>query len=176
MFRSTIVRSALFTVLGGLGLASCTLPNQSAGPGAGSHQSDDVGSVSFELTLGGKYHFNSFNYDIAGNGFHKTDSVNVAATSTISAVVDNIPAGTGYQATLTATATEQDLTPCTGSATFDVTAGATVALPVHLTCHVKPTMQPPPPPPAVPVPPAAGYALAALLGVLGVARARRQAS
>jgi hypothetical protein len=168
--------------LGGLGLISCDAPT-GAVPGAGAAPSG-VGSVSFELTLGGKYHFDTLSYDIGGNGFHRADSINVSGSSSISAVVSGIPTGHGYVASLRAQDTAGKLTPCTGSATFDVASAATVAVPVHMSCSVVQQTttgsggtggtgaggagggggSPPPP---VPIPRSATYALAALLAILG---------
>ena len=122
-------------LLGALGLSACAMP---AGTGANATATgSDVASVSFELTLGGRYQFDSVSYDISGNGFHRADSVNVSGSSSISMLVSGIPTGGGYVASLTAQDTAGKLTPCTGSATFSVaSAAATVAVPVHMTCSV----------------------------------------
>ena len=121
-------------LLGGLGVASCQAPG-AANPG-GALTSPEVGSVSFELTLGGKYQFDSVSYDISGNGFNREAAINVAGSSTVSALVSAIPMGTGYVATLTAQDAAGKLTPCTGSAAFAVAGAATVAVPVHMSCSV----------------------------------------
>ncbi|HVU50160.1 MAG TPA: hypothetical protein VHL80_05720, partial [Polyangia bacterium] len=119
---------------GGLALPSCEVPDAS-GPGAGSGA--EVASVSFELTLAGKYQFDSLSYDISGNGFHRAATVNVAGSSSFSTLVSGVPVGSGYVAALSAQDTAGKLTPCTGSASFDVTtAAATVSVPVHMSCSL----------------------------------------
>jgi hypothetical protein len=173
---------------GAVSVASCAQPDAAA-PGAGvGPAGSQVASVAFELTLGGKYQFATVSYDISGNGFHRAASVNVAGSSTISTLVGNVPFGTGYVATLTAQDTAGALTPCTGSATFNVATAGTVAVPVHMSCSlVQPTTGTggmggggaggaggSTPPPAVPVPRGAAYALAALLAVVGGASLRRR--
>jgi len=197
--RSPIRLGALAALLlGGLGASSCQTPGEAgdeAAPG-----SAEVASVSFELTLGGKYQFDSLSYDISGNGFHRAATVNVAGSSSFSTLVSGVPVGTGYVAALTAQDTAGKLTPCTGSATFNVaTAAATVSVPVHMSCSlIQPTTGSAGSggaggtggatgtagtgaagdgggSPAVPVPRGAGLALAALLAAVGVTRLRRSA-
>jgi hypothetical protein len=162
-------------ILLSLGAAACAPADESsagvtttAPPASGA----EVGSVSFELSLGGTYKLDSVSYQIDGNGFHRGATVNVAQSSTFSTLVSDIPVGMGYVASLTAQDTAQKLTPCVGSATFNVASGSTANVPVHLTCHVVPQVTTPPPP-SIPVPRAAGYALAALLAAAGLTRLRR---
>jgi hypothetical protein len=134
--RSSLVRAGVFgaLLLGGLGLPSCERPDATS---TGGPEGSDVATVSFELTLGGKYQFNSLSYDISGNGFHRMATVNVAGSSSFSTLVSGVPVGSGYVAALTAQDSAGKLTPCTGSATFNVTSGAsTVAVPVHMSCSL----------------------------------------
>jgi hypothetical protein len=128
--------TTMVLLLSGLGLASCAAPEGTVEKGAPSD--GEVGSVSFELKLAGKYQFNSLSYDITGNGFNRSASVNVAGSSSFSTLVSGVPVGTGYTVSLTALDAAGDLTPCTGSATFSVMAAATVAVPVHMSCSVIP--------------------------------------
>src|SRR5690606_38221975 len=58
-------------------------------------------------------------------------SIDVSDSPTISATIGGIPAGSGYTITLLATSVE-DETSFTGSAKFDVTAGHTTPVTVHL--------------------------------------------
>ena len=63
----------------------------------------------------------------------------------LDAFVSGVPAmGTSYTAALTAQDVGHQLTACMGSATFDVTNGTTVPVPVHMTCRAAPA-------PSVPV-------------------------
>ena len=151
-----------------LGLAACQSPG---GPGAAPASSDspsDVGSVSFDLTIGGNYRFSSLSYDISGNGFHRAVTVDVSGSATFSTLVSGIPLGAGYTAALTAQDVSHKLTACAGSASFAVSSATTVPVAVHMICRAAA----PPPPTSVPVPRSAGYALAALLLALGARRLR----
>src|SRR5262245_35066464 len=102
---SGVAMSARFGLLAAalLVLASCETPSENAAPGGGAPigppvvGGGDVGSFSLSLTVGGAYRFDSFSYDVSGNGFHKAATVNVAASTTVSATVGAIPFGTGYQ-------------------------------------------------------------------------------
>lgn len=161
-----IVRCAL--VAGALGFAACQPAPDAPAADPGASVPGDVGSVSFELTLAGGFQFSQVSYDISGNGYHKAADVGVASSSTFSTVVSGIPLGVGYTAKLTAQDTAHHLTPCTGASTFDVTSGAVVSVPVHLTCRVLPPVVT-----SVPVARDATFALGLFLLALGAARARR---
>ncbi len=92
-----------------------------------------LGSVDIAVVQGGVT-LTSVGYTISGpNGFSSTGTINVAASSTISAVIGGLPAGTGYTIMLSATGT--DGTSCGGSGTFNVTAGAVATVAVTLDCH-----------------------------------------
>jgi hypothetical protein len=163
-------------LVAGLGLAACEpTPSSAVGDMTSPAANADVGSVSFKLTIGGgasSYTFDQVTYDLSGNGFHRNASVDVTNSASFATVIGGIPFGTGYLLALSAEDVAHKLTPCQGSATFDVTTTTTVPVAVDLTCHQTAT-PPPPPPPAVPVPRAAVCALGALLLVLGATRARR---
>jgi arylsulfatase A-like enzyme len=75
-------------------------------------------------------------YTITGNGFTKTGAIDTTSAPTVSGTIGGIPAGKGYTLTLTATSVEGGTT-FTGSATFDVTAGATTAVAVRLNGTAK---------------------------------------
>jgi hypothetical protein len=78
---------------------------------------------------------NSVNYHITGpGGFVRDGSIDVSTSTTITAVLGGLPAGTGYTITLTASAADGGLN-CLGSATFNVVARTTTEVTVHLTCQ-----------------------------------------
>jgi hypothetical protein len=169
-------RAALFAGLAIVAscAASCasgcaSTPNEP--PPSGQGADPNVGSFSMQLTAGGGYRFGQVSYDVSGNGFHKAGSIDVAASATLSTVVGGIPFGTGYKLQLTTLDAAHALTPCTGSATFDITGAATTAVPVHLTCHEVPKATAVA---AVPVPRWATAALAGLLLAMGATGARRR--
>jgi hypothetical protein len=161
--------AGLALVIGLASLAGCAATPNDPAP---SSQSTDpnVGSISMDLTVGGGYKFAQVSYDVSGNGFHKAASIDVSASATLATVVGGIPFGTGYKLQLNAQDTAHALTPCVGSATFDIASAATTTVPVHLTCHQVPQTTAA----AVPVPRWATAALAGLLLALGASGARRR--
>jgi hypothetical protein len=96
---------------------------------------DGTGRASFALDLAPGVSVRSASYSITGpNGFSRTGSVDVSHSSTLTVTVGGLPAGTGYQVVLSATASDLT-TSCGGSATFDVTARSTSLVTVSLDCH-----------------------------------------
>ncbi|HEX3775315.1 MAG TPA: hypothetical protein VHV51_12675, partial [Polyangiaceae bacterium] len=124
---------ALFAPLGLL--YSCSDKSAHTGIGSASSDSDRSGEVGLSLQVAPGIVVNTVTYTITGPGtFAKTGSVDVSNSSTISALISPVPAGTGASITLSAT-TADGATQCSGSATFNVTAHATTAVSVHLACH-----------------------------------------
>jgi 5'-nucleotidase len=98
----------------------------------------DVGAASFELQLAPNITIDSVSYMITGpGGFTKSDSFDVSHSSTISATIAGLPAGTGFSISLNATSTDGQVA-CAGSAMFDVVAHMTTPVTVHLLCHQAP--------------------------------------
>src|SRR5262245_31051352 len=110
----------------------------SQGPAAGETNdtgAESVGSVALSLVLANGASLDSVGYTITGpGGFTKTGSIDVSQSSTVSATISDLPAGSGYSITLSGTSTDGD-TSCLGSASFDVTAGASSSVTVDLACH-----------------------------------------
>jgi hypothetical protein len=95
---------------------------------------DQAGSVDFALVQDGVT-LTSVGYTIIGpNSFATSGTINVAASSAISAVIGGLPAGNGYSIALTATGTD-GATNCAGSASFNVMAHTVSAVTVTLDCH-----------------------------------------
>jgi hypothetical protein len=98
---------------------------------------EEPGSVGLSLVAGGVT-LTSVSYSVTGpNGFSKSGTINVGSSTTVSAVIGNLPAGNGYTITLTGTGTD-GATTCAGSATFNVTAHAVTTVSVGLDCHQPP--------------------------------------
>jgi arylsulfatase A-like enzyme len=89
------------------------------------------GSIGLKLTAAPGVTLNSVTYTIAGNGFTKTGAIDTSGSPIVNGTIGGIPAGNGYTLTLTATSVEGGTT-FTGSATFDVTAGATTSVTIRL--------------------------------------------
>ena len=73
-----------------------------------------MGNVEASLQLSPAAMLNTANYSISGpNAFMRSGTVDVSHSQTISFTVGGIPAGSGYNATLTGTATD-GVTTCSG--------------------------------------------------------------
>jgi len=90
-----------------------------------------AGSLGLNLQVGSGVTVNTVTYSITGNGFSKTGTIDTSGSPTINGTIGGIPAGKAYTITLTATSAEGNAT-FTGSATFDVTAGKTTSVTIHL--------------------------------------------
>jgi hypothetical protein len=117
-------------------LGACSLVNgcSSTQTSPGGKEAESTGTIGLNLQLPGGVTVNAVQYTITGNGFTKTGSINVSGQATISGTIGGIPAGNGFTITLTAASTDGS-TNCLGSATFNVTGGATTAVTVHLQCR-----------------------------------------
>jgi len=109
-----------------------------AGCGSGeaaSRAEKGAGSVGLALVFPGDVVLQSASYTITGpGGYSKAGSVDLSASTKLSVTIGGIPSGSGYRITFNATATDA-ATTCTGSATFDVTAGTTTPVDVSVDCH-----------------------------------------
>jgi hypothetical protein len=104
----------------------------------GATGSEDTGSVGLQLTLPGGENINVVDWAITGpNGATTVVQSSSVTVQGLAArfVVGNIPAGTGYQVTLSGTSTDSTVT-CTGSAQFSVMAHATTLVSVQMACGV----------------------------------------
>lgn len=100
--------------------------------------SESSGSLDLGLDLRPGVTVNSANYTLTGPaGFSRTGSIDLSSATKLSATLGAIPAGTGYSVSISLTSTDGG-TSCSGSAAFDVTARATTAVTVHLTCKEAP--------------------------------------
>src|SRR5450432_4193496 len=121
------------------GYASVAGCNGRQGPNAPSVQRpDSTGAVSAALQLATGASINSATYAITGpDGFTKNGIIDLSKSATLTATIGGIPAGAGYQITISAT-TSDGSTSCGGSAVFNVVAGKTSTITVPLTCHEAP--------------------------------------
>ena len=104
----------------------------------GSASKSDVGSIGLALQLASGATLNSVSYTITGpSSFSRTGTIDTSHSTTVSAVIGGLPAGSGFSIALDGT-TADGGTHCAGAATFDVAARATTAVSVHLTCHEPP--------------------------------------
>jgi len=102
------------------------------------HSSADVGGVSVSLSIGGGETINSASYSITGPAaFTNSGTIDLSNSTSVAVTLGGIPAGSGYNITLTATTTDGSIS-CGGSATFTVTAGQTVSVVIALSCQEAP--------------------------------------
>ncbi|HZJ66395.1 MAG TPA: hypothetical protein VFD36_22970 [Kofleriaceae bacterium] len=106
--------------------------------GAALESDDSTGEVGIALTLPGGTTIQSASFSITGPmGFSRTGTINVSASTRLTALISGIPAGTGYQITITATTTDGS-TSCSGSASFAVQPGRITSAVVAMTCLEAP--------------------------------------
>lgn len=191
MSRRSLARVArTFTALAALSSAACgtddgdrtlhadELPGSPNGPDAPSTPSkpEKSGSLSFELKTADDAIFTSFSYVISGPSYTKSGRIDVSESNTVSAVIEAIPVASGYSLTLQGDSVEPVKASCSGSATFDITAGTITTVPVAVACHLEPDGPVEPVPTSVPVPHQASGALGMLLvaaGALAISRQRK---
>lgn len=99
---------------------------------------DGMGSVGVDLDVGSAVRLDAVAYGISGNGFSKSGLIDVSSSATISALIGGIPAGSGYTIVLSATDAHDPTTMCSGSTTFNITAGAVTNATVHVQCRLAP--------------------------------------
>jgi Calcineurin-like phosphoesterase len=134
--KRSLVRWGLFGSVATSALAAACSSPETHGGGS---TIAGAGSLSVALQLANGTTLASASYTITGpGGFAESGSLDVANSTTISAVIGGLPAGTGYSITISATSTD-GTTSCGGSASFNVTAGATSTVSIHLACHEAPT-------------------------------------
>jgi len=93
------------------------------------------GSIGIQLQIAPGVTINTVDWSIvnAGIGFAQSGSVNEQFSNTIVFQVGGLPAATGYAITLTAMSVGGTFS-CSGTSSFDVTAGATTHVGIVLTC------------------------------------------
>src|SRR5678816_2143618 len=95
----------------------------------------DRGGVTASLQLSPTTMLNTASYSITGpNAFARAGTIDVSHSETIAVTIGGIPAGIGYNASITGTATD-GVTSCSGSAMFSVTAKMTTALMITIQCR-----------------------------------------
>ena len=125
--------AALLGLMGlsaGLSVFGCSAADSTA---PAHEATEDSGSIGLALQAGGVT-LNSVGYTIIGNGYSKSGTINVAGSSLISAVIGGIPAGSGYSISLSASDATNSAITCSGSSSFNVSAGATTSTQVKLQC------------------------------------------
>jgi hypothetical protein len=95
----------------------------------------EVGAAELGVVLGPGLGINNLSYSLTGpSSFSRMGTFNVASSTTFTATIGGLPAGSGYAITVTGTATDNQTT-CGGNATFAITAGTTTPVTLHLLCR-----------------------------------------
>jgi hypothetical protein len=116
-------------------VASCS---GAAAPSENRDARSDVGEGGLALSIAPGTTILTATYTITNpNGFSKTGPLDVSRSTTLSATIGGLPAGSGYSIEIDATDSTGGTT-CGGSATFAVTAHSTTKLTVHISCHQAP--------------------------------------
>lgn len=181
---------ALATALAGCGDGGSANHDRAPGSAAEEHDQEPTpsgpaeertGSLSLALTTQAGVSFDSFSYAITGPSFTKPGRIDVANSTTVSALIDGIPVATGYSITISGDSAVAEggttTATCSGSASFDIAAGVVTQVPVAIACHLAGD-EPPAAAAPVPLPPAAPLALGLLLlaaGSVAVGKRRQRA-
>ena len=127
--RITFLATALAFGSAGL-LPACS----STSADGAAENTENAGEIGLNLSVAG-VSLNSANYVIIGPAaYTKSGAINLANSTTLSAVIGGIPVGNGYSITISATASDGS-TSCAGSASFNVLAHSTSVVPIHLACR-----------------------------------------
>jgi uncharacterized protein YjiK len=125
LFRALFVAALGTAAVVGSGCSTGTKPSPRS----------DVGSIGLQLRLANGTTLNSLSYAITGpSSFSRAGAIDLSQSNVITAVIGNLPAGSGFSIALDGTAAGGS-THCAGAALFDVAAHLTTAVAVHLTCQ-----------------------------------------
>ncbi len=130
--RTIVAFCSVTALVGGFNAIGCSSSDTDA-----SHASlgGNDGTLGLALQLDPGTTLDTVSYTITGpNAFMKTGTIDVSGSTSITATISPIPVATGYSIGLTATSAEGNAS-CSGSATFDITAGHTTPANVRLICR-----------------------------------------
>ena len=122
--------------LGILGALIFTAASACVGPPQMSSQ--DAGTVRAAVQLAPGTTLDTVSYAIGGpGGFARAGNVDVSHSATVSFTVGGIPAGQGYNISISGTASN-GTTTCSGSGTFAITPRMTTVLSIKIQCREQP--------------------------------------
>ncbi|HEY2405174.1 MAG TPA: hypothetical protein VGI10_04185 [Polyangiaceae bacterium] len=123
---------ALAALVSTVALSACSSGQDTRSPSV--KTDEHSGQIGMDLTIGGGVTLASVHYKVTGNGITPIEGdIPVDASGATASLLLRLPAGTGYSVSFTATDVTGK-TSCTGTASFDVTAGATNGVTVPLVC------------------------------------------
>jgi acid phosphatase len=141
--RSKLKLGTLAIAVGGIGivLSGAWMSGCTGTPGTqkGDPSGGNLGSAKVAFEAGPGIIINTISYTLTGpGGFSRNGSIDVSHSSTLGAIIGNIPSGNGYVLTANATATDGSTTCLGTSVPFNVMAATTVMVSFRLDCHEAP--------------------------------------
>lgn len=121
-------------LIGWIGLGCSALALTACGQGTSSGDERGAGATGQALEISPGVTVTSASYRVTGpDGFSSAGTVAVGDSADVSVPLSGLPAGTGFEIDLAATASD-DMTVCMGTTDFDLPAGGSTTVVVHLTC------------------------------------------
>jgi hypothetical protein len=136
MFRALAISRHHSCALVVLAAAAVSLPACGSGEPGADAETDQVGSIGLELELAPDVTLRTLQYEITGNGFQKSGSIDVSKSRRVRSVIGGIPAGDGYTIALSGEDAEGLGIACAGSAPFNVAARHTTKTAIDLLCQL----------------------------------------
>ena len=119
-----------------IGFCGSALALAACGQGTSSADDRGAGAAGQALDIGPGVTVSSASYRVVGpNGFSSAGTVAVGDSADVPVPLSGLPAGTGFEIDLAATASD-NMTVCMGTTDFDLPAGGSTTVVVHLTCGV----------------------------------------
>jgi hypothetical protein len=131
-----LTAAAALACTAGCGSGDSAAPFEGIGerPAPTAERVEKTGSVSLALTRQG-VEFDAFSWVVTGPNYSMSGSIDVSHSSTVSARIDGIPEASGYSITLSGTSVLPARATCSGSESFDITAGAVADVTVNVACR-----------------------------------------
>lgn len=140
--RDLLCAGVLSAALGALSLGCSSQHSIDQGqntglrPNVATTNQDGVGSVGVSLTIAQGLNVTSLSYTISNGSYSFSGTDPIGDAQSAEFVAGGIPAGSGYQINISGVDSNND--PCSGNATFNITAGATTYVVLSVVC-ITPT-------------------------------------
>lgn len=122
-------------LIGWIGFCGCALAFSGCGQ-ATSGEDHGAGAAGQALDIGSGVTVSSASYRVIGpNGFNSAGTVPVGDSPDVSVPLSGLPPANGFEIDLAATASD-NMTVCMGTTDFDLPAGGSTTVVVHLTCGI----------------------------------------
>jgi len=123
-------------LIGWIGFSCSTLLLAACGQSSSGADDRAAGAAGQALDIAPGVTVSSATYRVVGpNGFSSAGTVAVGSSADVPVSLSGLPGGTGFEIDLAATASD-GMTVCEGSTDFDLPAGGSTTVVVHLTCGI----------------------------------------